>query len=265
MNSIRQAFETSRTRSVKIYRWVIAWLCISAVIALLLLANSIRDYRFVYRLIATQQVRHQMSQDAAALEHQLRQDALTRGSAVNSLMEAGGNPVWTELRGSDGKVLEHAGGAAQRLFREDEERSHSRNHEPLYAVLATSVGDVVVEVFPIHAPATPLPANPAAQPGPPAPLMLEIAMPLSNVDRSIFWPIRRNLFINCSGALALLGTVVVRRSGVPLLRTGKIPGRTARDRTSSPVRTVATLDGEICWSSARDGVHTVRRGWRGFL
>ncbi len=221
MNSIRQAFETSRTRSVRIYRWVIAWLCISAVIALLLLANSIRDYRFVYRLIATQQVRHQMSQGAAALEHQLRQDPLTKGSAVNSLMDAGGNPVWTELRSSDGKVLEHAGGAAQRLFTEDEERSHSRNHEPLYAVLATSVGDVVVEVFPIHAPATPLPANPAAQPGPPAPLMLEIAMPLSNVDRSIFWPIRRNLFINCSGALALLGTVVVAGLGFRSYAHGK--------------------------------------------
>jgi len=74
MNSISQAFETNKTRSVRIYRWVTAWLCISAVIALLLLANSIRDYRFVARFIATEQVRHQMSQRATALEHQLRQD-----------------------------------------------------------------------------------------------------------------------------------------------------------------------------------------------
>ena len=101
-------------------------------IALLLLANSIRDYRFVSRLIATEQVRHQMSQHAATLERQLRQDPLSRGSAVNSLMEARGNPVWIELRGPDGKVLERAGGAAQRLFSEDEEHTHARNHEPLY-------------------------------------------------------------------------------------------------------------------------------------
>src|SRR5207302_3427201 len=86
---------------------------------------------------------------------------------------------------------------------------------------ATSLGDVVVEVFPIHAPATPPPANPAAQPGPPAPLMLEIAMPLSSVDRSIFWPIRRNLFINCTGALALLGTVVVAGLGFRSYAHGK--------------------------------------------
>jgi hypothetical protein len=73
---------------VMIYRWVTACLWISAVFALLLLANSIRDYRFVSRLIATEQVRHKMSQQAIALEPQLRQDPLTRGSAVNSLMEA---------------------------------------------------------------------------------------------------------------------------------------------------------------------------------
>jgi hypothetical protein len=84
MNSISQAFETSKTRSARIYRWVIAWLCVSAVIALLLLANSIRDYRFVSGLIATQQVRHQMSQHAAALERQLRQDPMTREVAWGS-------------------------------------------------------------------------------------------------------------------------------------------------------------------------------------
>ena len=161
MNSISQAFETTKTRSVRIYRWVIAWLCVSAVIALLLLANSIRDYRFVSRLIATQQVRHQMSQHAAALERQLRQDPLTRETGVNSLIEAGGNPVWIELRSHDGKVLEHAGGAAQRLFSEDEEHSHARNHEPLYGVVATTAGDVVVEVFAIRAPAAPIAAEPS--------------------------------------------------------------------------------------------------------
>jgi hypothetical protein len=221
MNSISQAFETSKTRSVRIYRWVTAWLFISAVIALLLLANSIRDYRFVSRFIATAQVRHQMSQRATALEHQLRQNPLTPGAAVNALMEAGGNPVWIELRGPDGKVLEHAGGPAQRLFSHEDEISHSRNHEPLFTVVATSVGDVVVEVFAIHAPATPMAANPPAQSGPPAPLMLEIAMPLSGVDRSVFWPIRRNLFINCSGALALLVTVVVAGLGFRSYAHGK--------------------------------------------
>jgi Stage II sporulation protein E (SpoIIE) len=221
MNSISQAFGTSKTRSVRIYRWVTAWLYLSAVIALLLLANSIRDYRFVSRVIATQQVRHQMNQHAAALERQLRQDPDARSSAVKSVMEAGGNPLWIELRGPDGKVLEHVGVAAQEIFSEDEEHTHARNHEPLYRVVATTAGDVVVEVFAIRAPSTPLPANRPPQSGPPAPMMLEIATPLNSVDQSNFLPIRRNLLINCSGALALLVTVVVAGLGFRSYAHGK--------------------------------------------
>jgi len=200
---------------------VTAWLSLSAVIALLLLANSIRDYFFVARLISTQQIRHQMSQRAATLERQLRQDPTTRASAVKSLMEPGGHAVWIELRGPDGKVLEHAGGAAHRLFSEEEEHTHARNHEPLYRVVASATGDVVVEVFAIRAPTGPIPANPPSQSGPPAPMMLEIATPLSSVDQSNFWPIRRNLLINCSGALALLVMVVVAGLGFRSYAHGK--------------------------------------------
>jgi hypothetical protein len=221
VSSVNQAFETSKARSERIYRWVTVWLSLSAAIALLLLANSIRDYFFVARLIATQQIRHEMSQRAATLERQLRQDPTTRASAVTSLMEAGGHPVWTELRGLDGKVLEHAGGPAQRLFSDDEERNHSRNREPLYKVVATTSGEVVVEVFPIRAPVNPLPASSPAQTGRPSPMMLEMAMPLSDVDRSNFWPIRRNLFINCSSALALLATVVIAGLGFRSYANGK--------------------------------------------
>ncbi len=221
MNSIGQAFETRRTPSGRTYRWVIAWLSISAVIALLLLANSIRDYRFVARIIATDQIRHRMSQDATTLERELRQDPLTRKADVDSLMGAGGHPVWIELRGPDGKLLEHTGGTAERLFSDDDERNHLRNHEPLYKIEMTTAGETVVEAFAIHAPATPIPPNPPAQSGPPGILMLEVAMPLSDVDPSVFWPIRRNLFINCSGALALLVTVAIAGFGFRSYAHGK--------------------------------------------
>src|SRR5580765_5846175 len=131
MNSTSKVFETHKSRAIHIYRWVSAWHLISAIIALLLLANSIRDYGLVYRFIATVQVRDQMFRHATALEHQL-QDPFKRGSGVKSLVEAGGNPVWIELRGPDGTVLEHAGGAARRLFSEDEEGAHRRRYEPLF-------------------------------------------------------------------------------------------------------------------------------------
>ena len=113
-----QEFETYKTRSVRIYRLVSAWHLISAIVALFLLTNSIRDYFSVYRLVATEEVRQRMIRHAAALEHQLLQNPLTGGSSVKSLVEADGNAVWIELRGPDGKVLEHAGEVEQVLDRE---------------------------------------------------------------------------------------------------------------------------------------------------
>ena len=211
-----QEFETYKMRSVRIYRLVSAWHLISAIVALFLLTNSIRDYFSVYRLVATEEVRQRMIRHAAALEHQLLQNPLTGGSSVKSLVEADGNAVWIELRGPDGKVLEHAGEVSRRLFSENDEQTHLRNHEPLFTLAATSAGDTVVEVFPIYATLTPAnsPGSPTlAQPSRLAVSMLEIAMPLSGVDRSIFWPIRLNLFINCSSALVLLVTVIVSGLG----------------------------------------------------
>src|SRR5208283_1609682 len=151
MSSISQAFETSKTRSARIYRWVTAWLVTGAVIAILLLANSIRDYRFVSRLIATEQVRHLMSRHVAALEQEFRRNALPVGaSRLNSLMGERDSPLWAELRDPDGNVIEHAGTASGRLFSRDDERSHFISREPLFRVVTTSAGDAVVEVFPIH-------------------------------------------------------------------------------------------------------------------
>jgi len=226
MNSISQAFETSKTRSQRIYRWVSAWLSLSAVIALLLLANSIRDYRFVSNLIAREQVRHKMSQHAAALEHQLRQIPIDSRSNSNPALDDSDHSLWIELRGPDGKVITRAGQAAQRPFSDEQERTQARDHEPLYAVVSTSAGDTVVEVFPLHVPFGPRPASTppvpnVAEPNAPTPLMLEIAMPLSAADPSIFWPIRRNLFINCSGAMALLVTIVIAGMGFRSYARGK--------------------------------------------
>ena len=43
-------------------RWVTAWLVAGGVLAVLLFANSIRDYPFVWRILAVQQVRQELSQ-----------------------------------------------------------------------------------------------------------------------------------------------------------------------------------------------------------
>ncbi len=213
MRPISQAFETRKMHSGRVYRWVIAWLSLAALIAVLLLANTIRDYFFVARVIGIQQIRHQMNQSAAALERELRRDPNSRVPAMNSLIEPGSHAVWMELRGPDGNVIERAGNPSQRLFGYDEERNRARNHDPLYKIVTGSRGEIVVEVFPIRIPPKPAPGTTEGQSRPPSPMMLEMAMPLSDVDQSSFWPIRRNLLINCTGALALLLTVVIAGLG----------------------------------------------------
>jgi hypothetical protein len=66
---------TSRPDPARTRRWAMAWLFAGAVLAVLLLANSIRDYLFVSQLLAVQQVRRQLGQQVAALEQKLRRGA----------------------------------------------------------------------------------------------------------------------------------------------------------------------------------------------
>ena len=66
---------TSRPDPARTRRWAMAWLVAGAVLAVLLLANSIRDYLFVSQLLAVQQVRRQLGQQVAALEQKLRRGA----------------------------------------------------------------------------------------------------------------------------------------------------------------------------------------------
>jgi len=58
---------------------------IGCVTAILLLANAVRDYVFVSRLLATQQVRHQMTQVAAQIEQLLRRSAPTSDTLQSAL------------------------------------------------------------------------------------------------------------------------------------------------------------------------------------
>ena len=221
MTSSKHPIHRTQSHTGRTYRWVAAWLSLSAIIAVLLLANSIRDYFFVSRIIATQQVRHELSQRAVALERQLRQDPTATTSAVKSLTESGAHLLWIELRGSDGTVLGQLNPPSNPLFSDEEKRTHARDHLPLYKVVPTANGEVVAEVFAIRAPGATGHAGPPQHSGPPIPMMLELAMPLSGVDPANLWPIRRNLLINCSGALALLITVLVAGLGFRSYARGK--------------------------------------------
>jgi len=217
---IRRPAEASKRSLARTYRWVTAWLIVGGILALLLLANSIRDYLFVWRILAVQQVRQELSQQMVAIEQLLRRSPSP--SPAELLAEASDGaaekPLWIEMRRPEGAVLARLGGSGVRFFSSDEESAHFRNRKPLFRVVAAGPGEAVVEVFPFFSPARAVPppeAAPGAIPSTPrrSLIIVEIAAPLAVRDPTAIWPIRRNLLINCSGALALLATAVIAGLG----------------------------------------------------
>ena len=198
-----------------------AWLITGAVLALLLLANSIRDYLFVWRLLAVQQVRHELSQQVVALEQQFRRpsaDPSPLRLLADAIDGAAEKPLWIEIRRPDGGVLARRGSPGARLLSNEEESAHFRTRQALYGVVPAAGGEAVVEVFPVYATGlVVLPPPTTAGSGPSTArrslVVVEIAAPLVVRDPAVIWPIRRNLAINCSGALALLATVVIAGLG----------------------------------------------------
>jgi hypothetical protein len=201
---------------------VTAWLIAGAALALLLLANSIRDYLFVWRLLAVQQVRQELSQQMVALEQKFRRPSTPNPPPVELLAEAmdgaSDEPLWVELRRPDGTVLARRGSTGERSFSSEEESAHFRNRQTLFRTVPTAGGEAVVEAFPLYSSglaAHLLPRSQGSAPSVPrrSLVVVEIAAPLAVRDASVIWPIRRNLAINCSGALALLATVVIAGLG----------------------------------------------------
>ena len=209
----------ARSRATRARRWLGAWLVLAVVLALLLLANAVRDYLFVWKILASQQVRHQMAQYVASLEQTLRRSGLPAPAPAEVISEAVELPLataWVEVRRPDGAVVSRRGAATAPTFTREDEWEHFRSHEPLFRVLASPAGELVVQAFPVYGggrpPALTVAAaatEPAPGPGPRSFLVVEIAAPLAIRDASVLWPIRRNLLINSSAALALLATVVV--------------------------------------------------------
>lgn len=222
MRLTRRSSQASRRDLARTYRWVTAWLIAGAVLALLLLANSIRDYLFVSRLLTVQQVRQELSQYVVALEQKLRRSPTPASSPLELLADATDSapdkPLWIEIRRPDGSVLARRGSAGARLFSSDEESAHFRNRQALYRIVPAPDGESVVEVFPLYASGLAvLPPPTTSASGPSTArrslVVVEVAAPLVVRDASVIWPIRRNLVINCSGALALLAAVVAAGRG----------------------------------------------------
>ncbi len=213
---------TSSSQAAGRYGWVLVWFSIGCVIALILAVNAVRDYVFVSRLLATQQIRHQMTQIAAQVEQDFRShddpgDTLQSALASTSLQAESIN-----LRSPEGDLLAHRGsefpGAA---FSLEEEHAAFSRRQPLFRTINTPSGELVVEVFPLHPRRPPAASTAVSGQTGPRLLLLEVAVPLRDADASVLTPIRRNLAINLAAALSSLATILLGAIGFRSYVRGK--------------------------------------------
>jgi hypothetical protein len=175
------------------YRWFKFSLGLGALLAILLLFNSVVDYVFISHRIVIDQLRHEMSKQMGALDRQLRHAPGPDNSRLALLVEElrkDHKIAWIDVRDRQGKRLAHSGPDVSPSFTAEQIHAGFANHEPITRVRKTEAGAMVVEAF-----RTPLG-------------LIEMAMSVDSAN-TVFWPLRRNLIIDCSAALALLVALVV--------------------------------------------------------
>lgn len=193
-------------------RWVPLSLLFGLGLAVLLLVNSISTYRLVSQRVAVEQVRRDLSFRIATLDSSLRTASMNE--PIASILEqtrrsSSGRIVWIHLRNGSGAMVAKAGLDAAPAFSADALRTQFRNHQAVYATAPSPAGTVVVEAFPLWLPDSLTPTTFRLAANWSTPHMqrqigiIEVAALLDSAHGSL-WPLRRNLLINLSAALALL-------------------------------------------------------------
>jgi hypothetical protein len=186
--------------------WFNIVLVSGAILAAVLLANSVINYVWMTPRIVTGQIRREMNRVVVGLDHQVRNTAAADPASLAAILEnvrkTEGEIAWIEIRSKTRGVLAHVGTNAGPSFTEPEIRERLGSREPLAVTRKLASGDVVAEVFPFRVPVA------GAQD--PSFAQLEVAMWVDKADTAL-WPLRRNLIINCTAACALLLALVTMR------------------------------------------------------
>ena len=204
------------------HRWfsVLTWFGIA--LGVLLLGNSIANYRWVSQRIVVDQVRKDLSAQAVAIEKLLAAARpQSRAEAVEILEQvratAPGRIAWIQVRDSRDTMLAAAGLDVEPTFRADFIRSRLRDRQPVFETRGAGDTRVLVEAFPLRIngvsrstairlasfePAAAAAARPAFG-------VVEIAGYMNGAGN--LWALQRNLIINSSAALALLGALALMR------------------------------------------------------
>lgn len=195
-------------------RWFSISIWFGIALGILVLGNSAANYYWVSQKIVVEQVRKDLSAQAATVE-KLVQAAGPEAEVLEQVrVSSQGRIAWIQIRDSRDASLAAAGLNAAPAFSADLIRARMRSRQPIFETRSTGSGRVVVEAFPIRLsgragrPAVQLAAyEPAA--ARPGMAIVEIAAYMNGAGN--LWPLQRNLLINSSAALALLGSLVMMR------------------------------------------------------
>jgi len=201
--------------------WILIWLALGAGLAVLLLFDSISTYIFVSRAIVIDRARRELTRISAEVEHKLQTQHPRTEAEIKALLtsieEEHEHLLWLELRWPDGsrpamQTNEHP----NVTFTGIDIGSRIRDHLEITTVTPTKTGQAVVGLYMIHALGGPHGMPPMAMGSMPPPAeapphrmahepfpILQVAISTSAMSAE-FWPIRRNLIIDCSAAIALL-------------------------------------------------------------
>lgn len=242
-------------------RWFPLGIGLGVVLAIGLLANSVSNYIFVSQRIQVDQLRRDLAEQVAQLDADLQQT--TSQSQLASVLtraesRAGGRLAWIELRNTSDAVLGRTGLSVPHSFSAAEVRAKVRARKSAYTTRDTAEGEMVVEAFVLRLPVAQhriqpvgflMAAAPVASTSGPRPVaILEVGAPM-DAALGRLWPLRTNLLINCSGALALLATLLVIRArfrsylaGQRLGQDVELARRVQQDLLPTPRDTSAIFD-----------------------
>ena len=208
------------------YLWFKLSLALGAILGLVLLVQALLSYNFVSGRLVVEQAEREATRQVVFLERHARQMSIRDPADLQSMLDElrrdeNRKIAWIRLIDPQGATLVHSGEVTGSSFPAESLRALIQEREPLSEVRETPEGSVLVTVLPFRVPLGRPVTNSGQMKGParrrPEPSgqtpgarlrLAEIALYPDAVSGA-FGPLRRNLIISCSAALALVASMII--------------------------------------------------------
>lgn len=200
------------------YFWMRLALVLGMGLGLLLLVQSLLTYRYVSRRLVLEQLERDSARQVVFLERHARQmgvrDAAQLADVIEDMRTEGARRIaWIRILDWRGQVLVESGRPFGAPFRPEALRTLFEERREVAELRSTPAGEVYVTLHPLRLPLRPpqtallppRPAEPRATGVRPGLRFAEIALFVEGAN-TVFWPLRRNLIISFSAAVALVAS-----------------------------------------------------------